>query len=254
MPKYFKRLPLWLCVLVALTVGVLSSTVTAAPAAQSVASMAPIPTHWWPADGTARDRIGTDDGQLLNGVTYTSGLRGQAFHFNGQGSEVRFDEVGGNFGREPFTLAFFIKTTSPVSQAIWEKRPVCNAASFWGFRMTGNLWGAELMSDEFGTDNTGVPGAPIIADGSWHHVALVRDGTTNTIYVDGAHPGTASSPHPVLLSNTAPMRAGMSACTGIDGTNPYDGDLDELMTFNTALRQQQINALIRFLRAKHSTP
>lgn len=254
MPKYFKRLPLWLCVLVALTVGVLSSTVTAAPAAQSVASMAPIPTHWWPADGTARDRIGTDDGQLLNGVTYTSGLRGQAFHFNGQGSEVRFDEVGGNFGREPFTLAFFIKTTSPVSQAIWEKRPVCNAASFWGFRMTGNLWGAELMSDEFGTDNTGVPGAPIIADGSWHHVALVRDGTTNTIYVDGAHPGTATSPHPVLLSNTAPMRAGMSACTGIDGTNPYDGDLDELMTFNTALRQQQINALIRFLRAKHSTP
>lgn len=254
MPKYFKRLPLWLCVLVALTVGVLSSTVTAAPAAQSVASMAPIPTHWWPADGTARDRIGTDDGQLLNGVTYTSGLRGQAFHFNGQGSEVRFDEVGGNFGREPFTLAFFIKTTSPVSQAIWEKRPVCNAASFWGFRMTGNLWGAELMSDEFGADNTGVPGAPIIADGSWHHVALVRDGTTNTIYVDGAHPGTATSPHPVLLSNTAPMRAGMSACTGIDGTNPYDGDLDELMTFNTALRQQQINALIRFLRAKHSTP
>ena len=38
-------------------------------------------------------RIGTDDGQLLNGVTYTSGFNGQAFHFNGQGSEVRFDAV-----------------------------------------------------------------------------------------------------------------------------------------------------------------
>ncbi len=250
MPKYFNRLPLWLCVLVALTVGVLSSTVQAAPAAQS-APTAPKPTHWWPADGTARDRIGTDDGHLLNGVTYTRGFSGRAFHFNGQGSEVQFDEVGGNFGRDPFTLAFFIKTTSPLSQAIWEKRPVCNAASFWGFRMTGNLWGAELDGDEFGTDNTGVPGAPIIADGKWHHVALVRDGTNNTIYVDGANPGTAISPEPVQLSNTAPMRAGMSACTFVDGTNPYDGELDELMIFDRALSPEQIDVLIRSLRGKH---
>jgi hypothetical protein len=251
MPKYFNRLPLLLCVLVALTVGVLSSTVTAAPAAQSAAPQRPIPTHWWPADGTAQDRIGTDDRQLLNGVTYTTGFSGQAFHFNGQGSAVLFDQVGGNFGRKPFTLAFFIKTTSPLSQAIWEKRPVCNAASFWDLRMTGNLWGAELDGDEFGTDETGVLGAPIIADGRWHHVALVRDGTNNTIYVDGAHATTATSPHPVLLSNTAPMRAGMSRCTGVDGTNPYDGDLDELMTFDTALTQAQINAMLYSMRAEH---
>jgi hypothetical protein len=248
MSKYFNRL--WLCVLLALTVGVLSSTVEAAPAAQP-ARTTPRPAHWWPANGTARDRIGGDDGQLLNGVTYTSGFSREAFHFNGQGSEVQFDEVGGNFDRDPFTLAFFIKTTSPVSQAIWGKRPVCNAASFWDFRMTGNLWGVELDGDEFGTDDTGVLGAPIIADGSWHHVALVRDGTSNTIYVDGANPSTAISPHPVQLSNAVPMRAGMSACTGIDGTNPYDGDLDELMIFDQALSQQQINAVIDSLRKKH---
>jgi hypothetical protein len=250
MCKYFNRLPLWLCVLFALTVGVLSA-VAAAPAAEPAPISAPRPIHWWPANGTARDRVGSDDGQLLNGVTFMSGFRGKAFHFNGQGSEVSFDEVGGNFDRDPFTLAFFIKTTSPLSQAIWEKRPVCNAASFWGFRMTGNLWGAELDGDEFGTDNTGVPGAPIIADGHWHHVALVRDGTNNTIYVDGANPSTAISPHPVQLSNTAPMRAGMSACTGIDGTNPYDGDLDELMIFEQALSQPQINEVIASLRGKH---
>jgi Concanavalin A-like lectin/glucanases superfamily len=250
MSKYFNRLPLWLCVLFALSVGVLSA-VAAAPAAEPVPISAPRPSHWWPANGTARDRVGSDDGQLLNGVTFMSGFRGKAFHFNGQGSEVQFDAVGGNFDRDPFTLAFFIKTTSPLSQAIWEKRPVCNAASFWGFRMTGNLWGAELDGDEFGTDNTGVPGAPIIADGNWHHVALVRDGTNNTIYVDGANPSTAISPHPVQLSNTAPMRAGMSACTGVDGTNPYDGDLDELMIFDQALSQPQINAVIESLRGKH---
>lgn len=247
------RIPKWITAGVAFGILASASVIASggASAAKPAASPAPPMTHWWPADGTAQDRIGTDDGQLLNGVTYTSGFSGQAFHFNGQGSEVRFDEIGGNFGRDPFTLTFFIKTTSSAMQAILEKRPVCNAASFWGFRMTGGLWGAELMSDEFGTDYTGVPGSKVnISDGSWHHVALVRDGTNNTIYVDGAHPGSATSPEPVLLSNTEPMRAGMSACTYVDGTNPYDGDLDELMTFDKALSQEQINALIRFLRAK----
>jgi hypothetical protein len=245
------RIPSWISTGVALAILASASIIASGGAsAAQPGSPAPFLTHWWPADGTARDRIGTDDGQLLNGVTYTTGFSGQAFHFNGQGSEVSFDEVGGNFGRDPFTLAFFIKTTSVASQDIWGKRPVCDDASFWSFRMTGNLWGAELDGDEFGTDHTVVLGAPIIADGSWHHVALVRDGTNNTIYVDGAHPGTATSPEPVMLSNTVPMRAGMSACTFVDGTNPYDGDLDELMIFNTALSPQQINALIRFLRAK----
>ena len=248
MPKYFTRLPLWLCVLLALTVGVLSSTGTAAPAATPPGATAPpIPIHWWPANGTARDRIGTDDGQLLNGVTYTRGFNGRAFHFNGQGSEVDFDAVGGNFNRDPFTIAFFIKTTSQVSQAMVEKRPVCDAASFWDFRMTGDLWGA-FLDGAPGAEGTGVTGPPGIADGNWHHVALVRNGTNNTIYLDGANPSTAISPEAVQLSNAAPMRAGMSRCTGIDGTNPFDGNLDELMIFNKALSQQQIKVLIQSLR------
>ena len=250
MPKYFKRLPLWLCVLVALTVGVLSSTVPAAPAAPPAAKPAPRPTHWWTANGTAKDRAGKDDGQLLNGVTYTTGFSGQAFHFNGQGAEVDFNAFGGNFNRDPFTIAFFIKTTSQVSQAMVEKRPVCDAESFWDFRMTGDLWGA-FLDGAPGVEGTGVTGPPGIADGNWHHVALVRGGTTNTIYLDGANPSTAISPEPVQLSNAAPMRAGMSRCTYIDGTNPFDGDLDELMIFNTALSQQQVINLITALRGKH---
>jgi hypothetical protein len=43
----------------------------------------------------------------------------------------------------------------------------------------------------------------------------------------------------------------MDVCTGVDGTNPYDGDLDELMTFDSALTPQQINMLIHSLRGKH---
>ena len=149
------------------------------------------------------DRVGTDDGQLLNGVTYTSGVSRRAFHFNGQGSEVDFDAVGGNFNRDPFTIAFFIKTTSQVGQAMVEKRPVCDAESFWDFRMTGGLSGA-FLDGAPGVEGTGVTGPPGIADGNWHHVALVRDGTNNTIYLDGANPSTAISPEPVQTRTPRP--------------------------------------------------
>ena len=37
----------------------------------------------------------------------------------------------------------------------------------------------------------------------------------------------------------------------LDGTNPYGGDLDELMIFDRALTPTQINVLIGSLRAKH---
>lgn len=209
------------------------------------------PSHWWPADGTAEDAIGDDDGQLLNGAAYAPGLSGQAFRFDGQGAEVRFDAIGGNFDRNPFTLAFFIRTTSLAQQAIWEKRPVCNAASFWGFRMSNGVPGAELMSDEFGNDYTpDFSSGTFVADEAWHHIALVRDGTTAIIYVDGSRVASATTPQPSLLRNDTPMRAGMSACTFVDGTLPFEGDLDELLIYDHALNGGQIRALIGFLRAK----
>lgn len=208
------------------------------------------PSHWWTADGTAQDAVGNDDGTALNGADYAPGIRGLAFHFNGEGAEYRFDEVGGNFDRRPFTLAFFIRTTSTAMQAIWEKRPVCDAASFWGFRMIGGAPGGEMMSDSTGADYTFgmVDSGKNISDGGWHHLALVRKGPEATIYVDGMPAATARTPHPVTLANAVPMRAGMSACTFVDGTVPLNGELDELMIFDHALREPDIQTLIGFLR------
>jgi concanavalin A-like lectin/glucanase superfamily protein len=217
------------------------------------------PSHWWTADGNAQDAVGNDDGTALNGADYAPGLRGLAFHFNGEGAEYRFDEVGGNFDRRPFTLAFFIRTTSNAQQAIWEKRPVCDAASFWGFRMTGGggvpagetTPAGEMMSDATGADYTFgmLVSGRNVSDGDWHHVALVRTGTQAKIYVDGTPAATARTPHPVTLANAVPMRVGMSACTFIDGTVPLDGELDEIMIFDHALSRPNIQTLIGFLRS-----
>jgi hypothetical protein len=143
---------------------------------------------------------------------------------------------------------------SSQQQAIWEKRPVCDAASFWGFRMSFGIPGAELMSDATGRDYTSFSSGRNVGDGAWHHVALVRTGTSATIYVDGEPAASTSTSHPVTLANAVPLRAGMSACTGVDGTMPFNGELDELMIFEHALTQAEIQAVIGFLREPPPPP
>ncbi len=214
------------------------------------------PVHWWRADGTPRDVVGNDNGHPLRGADYGVGLRGpgdQAFHFNGKGAEYRFNDRGGNFGRRDFTLAFFIKTRSTALQAIWEKWLVCGKSSFWSFRMNGpgapnGVAELELMSDQLGHDDLGLHGTTPINDGAWHHVALARHGRTASLYVDGAPEATATTPRPVDLWNDEPLRMGASVCDGIDGTRSFTGELDELMIFERALTQAQIQALIAYLK------
>jgi hypothetical protein len=210
------------------------------------------PSHWWKAHGTAKDAVGHDDGRPVRGARYAPGVRGgddKAFSFNGKRAEFRFNDRGGNFARHSFTLAFFIKTTSPAMQAIWEKRLVCAAHRFWGFRMSDGVPGAELMSDQLGRDYVGnFSSRRNIGDGAWHHMALVRKGVTATIYIDGLVAATKSTRREVDIWNDAPLRAGMSICVGVDGTKPFNGGLDELMIFERALTERKIQALIGFLR------
>jgi|GEM_PF-5161854 len=230
--------------------GLVSAAVTT-PAGASGAGAAsaevPSPAHWWRADGTAKDAVGTDDGTLVR-AGYGPGVYGddQAFSFAGRQAHVRFDMVGGNLGRHDFTFTFSIKTNSRRKQAIWNKRPICDAASFWDFRMSEEgLVQPELMSDRAAHDYTaGFSSTSRVNDGAWHAIALSRAGTTALLYFDGRLEDTATTPRPVNLDNHVPMRSGVDPCVGVDGTYPFTGQLDELRIYRSGLTQAQIQALI----------
>jgi hypothetical protein len=205
--------------------------------------------HWWQADGDATDAVGTDDGTLMFGATFGPGVNGndQAFAFGGIGQEIRFDNRGGNFGQDDFTLAFFMQTTSSRLEAVWEKRLECDAGSFWGFRSANGLMGWEMMSDRFAHEYNSFTGQTPLNDGAWHHVALVRQGPTASMYIDGVLDTSQTINGVTTLHNIVPLRAGMSACVNVDGTWPFTGQLDEQMIFRRALSQEQIQAVIDYL-------
>ncbi len=207
----------------------------------------PSPTHWWQAEGNANDSVGMDNGTLV-GVTFSPGTYGtdQAFRFAGAADQVVFDTDGGNPGTGAFTFAFAIKATaSTQEQAIWEERAQCDSdgTSFWGFRMQPNGRVNFEAQNTVGQDYVDLGSTAVVNDGAWHRVAVTRQTTTASLYVDGQLQATSTTATTADITKRTPMRAGVSTCDGIDGTNALVGQLDELMIFGVALTQSQIQAL-----------
>ncbi len=82
-----------------------------------------------------------------------------------------------------------------------------------------------------------------VNDGTWHQVAVTRRGVIVRLYIDGTLETTITSAATAKLVNNAPLRALVSTCDGVDGTQPLTGKLAELMIFRSALTQPQIQAL-----------
>lgn len=205
--------------------------------------------------GNAADSVGRDDGKLV-GVGFGPGVMGgtdQAFAFYNGARQVVFNRFGGNVAAGDYTFMFDIWTTAHVESAIWEKRPACDSdgTSFWGFRLgfgrlafgSRNGVVAFESQDIHGKNVVDLVSKTRVNNGEWHQVAVTRTGRTVRLYVDGSLKATGTSPQKAEIQIKAPMRAGVSVCDGIDGTHPFTGELDELMIFDSALRQPQIQAL-----------
>ena len=227
-------------------------TSTPAPTATAVPTPSPTPvppspTDWWQAEGNANDSVGMDNGTLV-GVTFGPGVHGsdQAFSFGGAADQVVFNTDGGNPGTGDFTFAFAIKTTAATQeQAVWEKRAQCDSdgTSFWGFRMQPDGQVNFKSQNTLGQDYVDLGSTAVVNDGAWHRVAVTRQTTTASLYVDGQLQATSTTATTADISKTTPMRAGVSTCDGVDGTNALVGELDELMIFQVALTQSQIQGL-----------
>jgi Concanavalin A-like lectin/glucanases superfamily len=207
----------------------------------------PTPSNWWRAEGNAIDSVGMDNGTLV-GVTFGPGVHGtdQAFSFGGAADQVVFNTNGGNPGIGAFTFVFAIQATAATQeQAIWEKRAACDSdgTSFWGFRMQPSGRVNFEAQNTVGEDYFDLGSTAAVNNGAWHWVAVTRQATTASLYVDGQLQASTTTATTADISKSTPMRAGVSSCDGVDGTVALTGELDELMLFRVALTQSQIQAL-----------
>ena len=196
---------------------------------------------WWPGEGNAYDIIGTNNGTLQGGASYTSGKVGQAFTFDGSGSYV-------NIPNSPLLDSF----SNSISVELWLKANDTSANSDWqGIVTKGNgAWavqattGAKTVSFGMtGPSPSGVTGSRNVKDGQWHHVAGVYDGTNIYLYVDGTlDASTPASGN--IVQNSYPMTIGCNG-QGVYGYPGYfyNGSIDEVSLYHRALSASEIQTI-----------
>ena len=154
----------------------------------------------WKADGNATDSVGSNNGTIMGGLTYSTGKIGSAFQFNGTNAYVRLADNSMNFTGD-FTISAWVYITSGGPQTILSNE------YYSGTTMKG--WG--IYIDNAGSGQTGrflqfavyrntmtdytIYQASLndlnatysgLTNNAWSHISIVRkSGVDTIIYVNG---------------------------------------------------------------------
>ncbi|MDB9344115.1 lamin tail domain-containing protein [Nodularia spumigena CS-588/06] len=175
-----------------------------------------------------------------------------AVHINGaDNSFVSFGTQIGQFGISDFTLAFWLQTTESHRYFdIAGNRAAGSHGNFFCIRMTGKhesrpggIIASEVDQDQNGTNYIGVESKTAgFNDGKWHHLAVVRQGTSLKLYIDGVISGNATGNGVANIANGNAFKLGRSL-VGVDRKFAPDARYSGLRVYDTALNDSEISSL-----------
>ncbi len=211
------------------------------------------PVAWLQAEANALDSAGKNNGSLIKGVTFTSGISGQAFAFDGDGACVKVPSSPQlNLGNK-------------VTIEFWMKADALSLKSYAGL-VTSDFYLIEIsnggqhgkmgvnfsISTDKGkslaqTADANEGGASISAN-QWHLITGVYNGRQLQLYVDGKPAGNPL-PHSGSIS---PMPPGGFLAIGSEdgrttrpqciGTRYFNGSIDEIKIYDSALTAGKIKS------------
>jgi hypothetical protein len=204
------------------------------------------PAHWEfnDTDGlTLSDSSGNQlDGTLkdMDASAWTLGKQCGGLYFDGVNDFVEITGFKGITGRSSRTCTAWIKTTKSAVQVL-----------SWGTIEAGAKW--VIRTNEDGTLRAEVQGGYIfgttrIADGNWHHIAVVLTNDTTpdiseaNLYVDGNLESIGGMlAFAVNTAVTENVKIGVHA----GGLKYYNGLIDEVRIYDRALSAADIEAIYR---------
>lgn len=131
-----------------------------------------------------------------------------------------------------FTIEAWVRTTSNASMMVLTKFGVFPSAGYGMSVDNGkvNIWCGD------GT-NSWYAGNASVNDGAWHYIAVTLSGTTVKTYIDGALDSTGTRTPTTLNSSTLLIASN----AGYPNNTNFDGYLDDIALYNTALDATTIN-------------
>src|SRR5271157_690232 len=202
---------------------------------------------WWPGDGNAKDIVGGHDGTLAGGVTFATGMVGQAFSLDGVAGNIvvalsspsSLDIPG------PLTVDAWIRLSSLVGTDQYVV--IKDSGTGIGIYHNYQLWIDSLGQVNFdigtGTSQYILHSSTRLAVGTWYHIAGVYDGSNEIIYINGVEDAVNSIGSQTLYTDsTAPLRIGIVSEHG-NFDSPFGGLIDEVEVFNRGLFSSEIQAI-----------
>jgi len=207
------------------------------------------------AGNTVLDSSGNVNNATLNGSpAWTPGRVGSALNFSGSNQYVSFQPKIANLGA--YTIAGWVKTTLTTEADVYSEGNGSNGTPF--VRLVLNRY----ASGQVGFEHRPDVGAMVsqhfqvgIGDSLWHHVAVVRNGTTWSVYADGVLRGSQTG----TVGATTVTRGCAGALCRTTNSNFFNGSIDEVFIYNRALSSTEIFSLANptgpiFDTAAPSTP
>ncbi len=170
---------------------------------------------------------------------------GQAARFDGHNDGIRLD-IGAStdfdVGKEAFALAMWVMKSGDDGY-LFDWRPSSLDRWFSIYRH-GDKFRAELASGS-GIEREAVDLDQPLGRNAWHHLVVVRDGSTMRVFIDGEEEGSTGSNLPVSsadLGNKIWIGGPRQLSTW---ASAFDGVVDEVRFFKRGLTPEEVEALYR---------
>jgi len=197
--------------------------------------------HWTFDEGkgaVARDASGGGNhGKIMGGAEWTEGRIGGALAFDGTDdfvsipNESHFDITG------HVTVSAWIRVESFT--ASWQAI-VTKGDRAWRLHRANKTKRIGFACSDLSRNEVGdLYGKKDVADGEWHHVAGVLDGTNASIFVDGVLDASAASSPTISVNDYAVLIGANAQISG----RLFEGVIDDVRIYNRALSADELQAL-----------
>jgi hypothetical protein len=176
----------------------------------------------------------SNDGTLTGGTAFnTSCVYGNCYKFDGANDYITVPHTD-SLNLNSLTLSVWIKTSNLKYQGIIKKMTTAatTQAPYDLFVTNGGLITFSVNA-EVGTLTT----TKVITDGNFHLITATYNGTTMNIYIDSVLNKSLNYATASIGTNTLTLIIGDRWSTG----QFFNGSIDEVMIFNTALNSSQIS-------------
>lgn len=186
---------------------------------------------YWPADGTADDTVGDNEGILLNGAVYGTGRFGSAFDLDGINDYIELSEQPEI--PDEFTVSAWIR----IDAASYANHNSIFSSSEFSLIINAT---SQANAVELAT-NTGAVVGGVVPSGQWIHVAGHRTTSELRLYVNGVAVATDSLGLDSVQVDLLPQ-IGRGEPQGAE-LHPFGGLIDEVRIYDRALSDAEVAEL-----------